>query len=228
MQDLPTHLVRLGLNLVVELGVVLLVDVVVRLVEVRLVTNTLGGVLLGELVDLLKVLLGEVDELEVVLDTGRSDRLGEGVDATLDEPRDEDVGALDRVLVGNLLDDGVVAESLTVSAAERRVSLGEDVLLLEPVDKLELGALDRELDLVGDGLDADVLQELLGAVDVEVGDTDRLDETLVDELLHLTPGGENVVGELDVKETLALGSGLDVLVLGENSLGGIDLPVDLK
>ncbi len=38
-------------------------------------------------------------------------------------------------------------------------------------------------------LDSDVLQELFGLSDVEVGDTDRLDEAGVDQLLHLAPGG---------------------------------------
>lgn len=197
---------------------------------------------LGEVVDRLDLLLGQSDDcmsaealrkrweltLKVVLDALGGDRLGEGVDTTVDEPRDEDVGTLDAVLVGNLLDLLVVAESLAVSAAERRVALRKNVLLLEPVNKLELGALDRELDLVGNGLDAGLLQELLGAVDVEVGNTDRLDEALVDELLHLTPGGEDVVRERDVEETLAVGSSLDVLELGENALRGVDLPVDLK
>lgn len=166
--------------------------------------------------------------LKVVLDTLGGDRLGEGVDTAVDEPRNEDVGTLDAVLLGNLLDLLVVAESLAVGTAERRVALGKDVLLVEPVNKLELGALDRELDLVGDGLDASLLQEVLGAVDVEVGDTNRLDEALVDELLHRTPGGENVVRERDVEEALAVGSSLDVLELGENALGGVDLPVDLE
>ena len=131
------------------------------------------------------------------------------------------------MLLGNVEDDRVVAEGLAVSAAEGRVALGEDVLLLEPGNELGLGALDRELDLVGDGADARVLEELAAAVDVEVRDTNRLDEALVDELLHLAPGGEDVVRERNVEQALALGRELDVLKLGENALGGVDLPVDL-
>lgn len=100
-------------------------------------------------------------------------------------------------------------------------------MLLAPSNKLGLGALDRELDLVGDGLDASLLENLATAVNVQVRDTNRLDEALVDELLHLAPGGDDVVREGDVEEALALGRELDVLSEGEDTLRGVDLPVDL-
>jgi hypothetical protein len=100
-------------------------------------------------------------------------------------------------------------------------------VLLAPSNKLGLGALDRELDLVGDGLDASLLENLATAVNVQVRDTNRLDEALVDELLHLAPGGDDVVREGDVEEALALGRELDVLSEGEDTLRGVDLPVDL-
>jgi hypothetical protein len=166
--------------------------------------------------------------LKVVLDTRGGDRLGEGVDATLDEPRDEDVGPLGAVLLGDVEDDGVVAESLAVGTAEGRVALGKDVLLLEPGDELGLGALDRELDLVGDGTDADVLEELAATVDVKVGNTNRLYEALVNELLHLAPRGENVLRERDVETLLALGRHLDVLPLGKDTGGGLNIEADLR
>jgi hypothetical protein len=59
-------LVGLGeLDLVRVLGVVLLVDVVEGLVESRLVADTLGGVRLGELLELSKLLVREVDGWDV-------------------------------------------------------------------------------------------------------------------------------------------------------------------
>lgn len=131
------------------------------------------------------------------------------------------------MLGGNLLDGGVLTEGLAIGSAERRVCLGENVVLVEPVDELELGALDGKLDLVGNGLDTALLEELADTVDVEVGDTDGLYKSLVVELLHLAPGGEDVVGEGNVEELLALRVGLGVLHLGEDTLGSVDLPVDL-
>lgn len=46
----------------------------------------------------------------------------------------------------------------------------------------------------GNGLDLGGLQELPGSGNVEVGDTNVLDQTLVDELLHLGPGWGDIVG----------------------------------
>jgi hypothetical protein len=78
-----------------------------------------------------------------------------------------------------------------------------------------------------DGLDLGELEELPGSSDVEVGDTNVLDETLVDELLHLGPGGGNIVGKLNIEELLS-GLALDGVFLGgEDTFGSIDLQVDL-
>lgn len=86
------------------------------------------------------------------------------------------------MLLGNLDDSGVLSELLSIGTTERRVGLGKDVVLLEVGDELGLRALDGKLDLVGDGLDLGELEELPGSSDVEVGDTNVLDESLVDEL----------------------------------------------
>lgn len=59
------RLVGLGLDLVVVLGVLLLVDVVVGLVEVGLVADTLGRSRLGELVDRVDLLVGEGNDCNV-------------------------------------------------------------------------------------------------------------------------------------------------------------------
>ena len=137
--------------------------------------------------------------LEVGLDTRRSDRLGQGVDSPLDEPAEEDVGSLSVVLLGNLGDDRVLTQRLSVGTTERRVGTWENVVLLQPGDELVLRALDGKLDLVwmledvqvsgadakltGNGLNGGNLEELLGSANVEVGNTDRLGQTGIDELV---------------------------------------------
>lgn len=217
-----------GLDLVVVLGVVGLEDVVRGDNEVGLVADLLGGLCEGAVLKLLELLGGKVDELDVVLDTSRGDRLGERVAATSDLPRDEDVGTLDVVLLGNLVDhlEGGLAGT---GGAERRVGLGEDVLLLEPANELGLGEGEGELDLVDDGLDAARLEELLGSTNGEVGDTNVFDEALVDELLEIGPDLGEVLGGLEVEEVLA-SLGVLLGVAGELTGGDVlgnkgDVPV---
>jgi hypothetical protein len=89
--------------------------------------------------------------LGVGLDSRGRDTLGQRVDAPLDEPAEEDGGSLDVVLFGDRGDRLVLTQGLSVGSSEGRVSLGENVVLLEPLDELGLGALDGELDLVWKG-----------------------------------------------------------------------------
>lgn len=208
-----------SLDLVVVGGVVCLEDVVRGDDKVGLVADFLGGLSKGTLLELVELLRREVDELEVVLDAGGSDRFGERVAATRDLPRDEDVGALNAVLLGDVVDD---AERSLAGAggAERRVGLGENVLALEPLDQLGLGEREGELDLVDDGLDAARLEKLLGAANGEVGDTNVLDNAFVDELLHLLPHTGEVLGGLEVEEVLAR---LGVLLGVARELAGRDI-----
>ena len=78
-----------------------------------------------------------------------------------------------------------------------------------------------------DGLYLGELEELPSSSDVEVGDTNVLDEALVNELLHLGPGGGDIVGKLNIEELLS-GLALDGVLLGrEDTFGSIDLQVDL-
>lgn len=86
----------------------------------------------------------------------------------------------------------------------------------------------KKMEHTSDGLDLGLLEKLLGTVDVKVGDTDRLDETFLDELLHLPPGRNDVVGKSDVELDLAIVSLDSVLPLGDGSLGSVDLEVDLS
>jgi hypothetical protein len=112
------------------------------------------------------------------------------------------------------------------------------------------------LPLTRNRLDLGLLEQLLGAVDVEVGDTDRLGEALLDELrgsahirrgldvafrartrpvqrarathsLKSTPGGGHIVRERDVKLDLAVVGLDDVVPAWELAGGDVDLEVDL-
>lgn len=215
------------LSLVAKLGVVLLEDVILGLKVLRLVTDPLGGVRLGKLLELLEVFLGKVDKFEVVGDPLGCDGLGYRVDTSHDQPAQQDVGSLDLVLVGNLLHDVVLTEVALAGTAKRRVTLGENVLGLEVGNELVLRALDRKLDLVSDGLDLGLLEKLFGTVNVKVGDTDRLDETFLDKLLHLPPGRHDIVGKSNVELDLAIVSLDSVVKRGNGSLGSVDLEVDV-
>lgn len=135
-------------HLLVRVLGALLVDVVLGVVESLLVADSLGRVALDELLDLLELLLGKVDGFEVLLNTRRGDRLGQGVNSPLDEPAEKDGGSTTLLGLGNLGDDRVLTERLSVGSSERGVGAWEDVVLLQPGDELVLGALDRELDLV--------------------------------------------------------------------------------
>lgn len=217
-----------GLDLVVVLGVVGLENVVRGDNEVGLVANLLGLLSEGTLLELVQLLEGKVDKLKVVLDTSGGDRLGERVAATSDLPRNEDVGTLYVVLLGNVVNDAERSLAGT-GGAERRVSLGQDVLALEPLDKLGLRESEGKLDLVDDGLDAARLEELLGAANGEVGDTNVHDKTLVNELLEVGPDLGEVLGGLQVEQVLA-GLGVLLGVTGELTLGDVlgdesDVPV---
>lgn len=65
-------------------------------------------------------------------------------------------------------------------------------------------------------------------MNVKVGDTDRLDETFLDKLLHLPPGRHDIVGKSNVELDLAIVSLDSVVKLGDGSLGSVDLEVDLS
>lgn len=76
------------------------------------------------------------------------------------------------------------------------------------------------MSLTGNGLDLGILEQLLDPVDVEVGDTNVLNEALLDELLHLAPGGEDVVGKLAVGDLATVLVELGLLRRPAFGLGG--------
>ena len=72
--------------------------------------------------------------LGVGLDSGWGDTLWQDTDTPLDQPREQDGGTVDTVLLGNLDDSWVLSELLSVGTSERRVGLGQNVVLLEVGD----------------------------------------------------------------------------------------------
>lgn len=79
----------------------------------------------------------------------------------------------------------------------------------------------------GNRLDAGLFEELLGPVDVEVGDSDRFTQTVVNELLHLPPSGGDILAEGKVELDLPVGRLHAVLLQGKDTLGCVNLEVDL-
>lgn len=113
----------------------------------RLVTHALRLHLRCCLLELINFFLRQVDELQVVGNSLGCDTLGKRVGATAHLPADEDVGTLDVVLLGQLV-NSVERGMRGTRRAQRAVGLGQDVVLLEPGQQLGLRVTKRELDLV--------------------------------------------------------------------------------
>ena len=133
------------LSLVAVLWVRGLKDVVGKVI--RLVANLLEGLLVGLFLQLLQLLRGQVDQLQVVLDSRRCNRLGKWVSTSSDLPRDQNVGSLDLVLLCQFIN-----QSQRSVAGSRRsqwaVCLRQNIDLLEISEQVRLRASERELDLV--------------------------------------------------------------------------------
>ena len=91
---------------------------------------------------------GKKPTLEVVLDTGWSDTLGQDANTPLDQPADQNIGSLSVVLLRNVEDRGVLSEMSTIGTSQWGIGARENVILLEPRDEFELGALNGKFDLV--------------------------------------------------------------------------------
>jgi len=131
-------------------------------------------------------------------------------------------------LLGDLVKDGVGVDLLTsgrnlVLGTERRVSGRHDVLGEAVIDQLGVGQEGVNLDLVDGGLDLGERQELLQTINGPVGYTNGLGLARCVDLLHGSPGGLGVLGQLLLDDILALLVQLGhVLVI----LLGSDGPVD--
>lgn len=154
----------------------------------------------GQRAELLHLLVGKAPtvELEVVLDAGGSDGLGNDRGAALQAPHEEDLGGRLALGLGDLSKSLVLGQR-AVGAAEAGVGSAVDALLLAVVDELGGRVVGVQLDLVygRDSLAAGVVEQLLHVLDAEVGDTNVLHAARSGELLHLLPGLDEVpVGEV--------------------------------
>ena len=151
--------------------------------------------------DGLEVLLGEIEieRVEVGLHGGLAAGLGDDGQAALGGPAEEDLGGVLVVLLADGLDGGVLEEGLEllgvlhVELAERGRAEGGvgghgDALSLGEVEEVLLDEVGVVLDLEGGGADLGVAEEVVQELGLEVGDTDALGETLLDERLHGGPG----------------------------------------
>lgn len=183
---------------------------------------------LGNTLDSLKVLVGQVRDLEVALNARGGGALGENSVAAAQTPGDEDLSQGVAASLCDLVKGLVGANGLTgggdlVLGTERRVSGGEDVVLLAELDQLLVGQEGMDLDLVDGGLDLCEGQELLQTVDGPVGDTNGTGLAASINLLHGAPCGLGVLSELLLDDVLAIGTDLGLVVLVLLSSNG---PVD--
>ena len=175
------------------------------------VTTTL---LSTNLLNLLKVLLGQLNLLEVVADTGCSDGLGDDRVATDLCPGEDDLCGRGVETLGNLLDGLVLDEQGLADhvVAEGRVLGDVDALLAAPLDEVGLEQAGVALDLVGGGGDTGGVDQSLEVLLGVVGDTDGAGLLLV-ELGHGGPG----VDDGDAVEHL------NITVVGEREQVLVDI-----
>ena len=156
--------------------------------------------LLVELGDLGDFLGSEAEsgDLEVgfLVDLGGS--LGNDDDTSAEVPVENDLSGGLLVLLGKLNDNGLLggvvggAAILGVESAGGGPGNGLDAVLLHEADELGLGAVGEELDLVAHGLNLGVGEDVLHELHIEVGKTDGLDLSLLDESFEA--GVEHVHG----------------------------------
>jgi hypothetical protein len=147
---------------------------------------------LADLLNLLEVVVGELDLLEVVADAAGSDGLGDdGVTANLG-PGEDDLCGGGTDAVGDLL-DGLVGDEQGLTdhvVTEGRVLGDVDTLLTHPLDEVGLEEARVALDLVGGGCDASLVDQSLEVLLCVVGDTNSAGLLLV-ELGHGLPCVDN-------------------------------------
>lgn len=143
---------------------------------------------LANLLNLLEVLLGELDLLEVVTDAAGSDGLGnDGVTANLG-PGKNDLCGRATDTVGNLLDGLVLDEQRLTNHVVTKSGVLSDVNTLHahPLDEIGLEEARVTLDLVGSRCDASLVNQSLEVLLGVVGDTNSAGLLLV-ELGHSLP-----------------------------------------
>jgi hypothetical protein len=196
--------------------------------KVLLHVDEAGVAALGDLVDGLKVLVGELDGLEVALDARRGRALGQDDVAAADAPGDQDLGQSVAALLGDGVEGRVGVDLLAgggdlVLGAEGRVGGGQDLVVEAELHELVVGQEGVDFDLVDGRLDGAPREQVLEVGDGPVGDADGLGLALLVQLLHGAPGGLVVLGELLLDHVLALLVQLGHVV---GVLLGRDRPVD--
>lgn len=125
--------------------------------------------------------------------------LGDNGKTLLCGPSEEDLGGGLVVLAGEASEDLVLHERRSrlgnvhvelheASRTERRVGSQSNALSLGEADKLGLLMVGVKLDLEGGRSDLGVLEEIVDGLSLEVGDTNGLGKTLLNEALHGAPG----------------------------------------
>lgn len=144
--------------------------------------------ILADLLDLLKVLLGKLNLLEVVTDAAGGDGLGNDRVATNLSPGKDDLCRRRAKAVGDLLDSLVLDEQGLTNhvVTESRVLGDVDTLLTHPLDEVSLEEAGVTLNLVGSRCNASLVDESLEVLLSVVGDTNGAGLLLV-ELCHGPP-----------------------------------------
>lgn len=160
-----------------------------------------AGLVLANLLDLLEVLVGELDLLEVVANAAGGDGLGNDRVAANLSPGEDDLCRGGTDTVGDLLDGLVVDEQgLTDHVVTESRVLGDvDTLLAHPLDEVGLEEARVTLDLVGGRCDTSLVNQSLEVLLCVVGNTDSAGLLLV-KLGHGLPCVDNGDGvkHLDV------------------------------
>lgn len=173
---------------------------------------------LGDTLDSLEVLIGQVGDLEVALNARGGRALGEDSVAAAQTPGDEDLSkgvaaALSDLVEGLVGADGLTSGGDLVLGTKGRVGSREDVVLKAELDELLVGQEGVNLDLVNGGLDLSKGHQLLEAVDGPVGDTNGTGLAASINLLHGAPCGLGVLSEVLLDDVLAISTDLGLVVL---------------
>src|SRR5688500_9672208 len=131
----------------------------------------------------------EVEDVEVLLHPRRGDRLGEDDVAALDVPAERNLGGGTPQAVGDAGDRGVVGH---LAAGDRSPCLYGDVVPGAGRADVLVAEERVYLDLVQDGNDAGLGDDAVQVVGFEVGDPDRRNSAVLDELGHRPPGRDEV------------------------------------
>jgi hypothetical protein len=200
--------------------------------------------------DALHVLLinAPVEAVKVLLHVLGSGALGDDSKTLLSSPSEKDLGGSLVVLAAEAGENLVLHERRgrlgnvhvelnEAGRAERRVGSQSNTLSLGETDKFSLLVVGVKLNLEGSRADLGVLEQVVDGLGLEVGDTNGLGETLLNEVLHALPGllvgglapADLSAGIIVVPARGVADLGVDVLEgdgeVDEEKIKVVDLPV---